>query len=191
MHPHLHRFALTALLAWGTAATAAPVQLAGQAPYALDINGVQADAGTGSYQQAFTAPGNATLDKIVWWGYRIDPLGSGDPDDFEVAIDGVAKTGSLTVEVAGTRQNFLKYTLDIADEALAAGGTLSIVQNAPSFEWYWQGTGAAAYVDQSPFAVAYSLLGTAGDGTVPEPGSLALVGLAGLAWAASRRRPRV
>jgi hypothetical protein len=50
--------------------------------------------------------------------------------------------------------------------------------------WFWQGLDAAG----APL-LAFSLEGTRNGGVVPEPGTLALLGLAGLAArAASRKR---
>ena len=52
--------------------------------------------------------------------------------------------------------------------------------------WFWQGAGLDAA--GAPL-LAFSLEGTRNGGVVPEPGTLALLGLAGLAArAASRKR---
>ena len=185
MHSFVPRLAVSALLAYSAGVFAASVELAGQPPYAGGLNGVESDGGTPPYAQSFTAPANSTLDKIVWWGYRLNDQSGGAADNFDVRLGGVMKTGALTVALDGLLQ---KYTLDIADEALTAN-LLSIQNDVPDFEWYWQGTGSASFDDRLPFPVAFSLIGTlGGPGTVPEPDTLALFGVAGLGWMAMRRR---
>ena len=182
MHPSVPRFAASALLACAVGAWAVPVELAGQAPYAGTLNGVESDSGTTPYVQSFSALANATLDQIVWWGYRLNDQSGGAADSFDVRLDGVARTGTLTVTPDGLLR---KYMLDIVDSPLTAS-RLSI-QNDGAFEWYWQGTSAMPYVDPQPFPVAFSLVGVA---AVPEPATLALAltGLAVVACLAPRRR---
>lgn len=192
MRSFLTRLAASALLACGAGVVmAAPVELAGQQPYRGDVNGVQSDSsGTPPYSQSFTAPANSTLNEIVWWGYRRQD--GGGPDNFTVDLGGVTQTGSLAVTVDTVTPNgpLLKYTLDIADQLLAAN--VLTIQNDGAFEWYWQGTTAQPFDDPLPFPVAFSLIGTLADpGVVPEPGTLALVSAAGLACVALRRRRAV
>lgn len=184
MHSFASRLAVSALLAYAVGAFAAPVELAGQAPFTGALNGVQSDGGTTPYTQSFTAPANSTLNRIVWWGYRLNDQSGGAADNFDVQLDGVAKAGTLSVASEGLLQ---KYTLEIADEALSAS-VLSIL-NDGAFEWYWQGATAALFDPSATFPVAFSLVGTlAPAGTVPEPGMPALIGLATLAGLAPRCR---
>jgi hypothetical protein len=187
---HTHRFLAAALLTCSFAVSAAPVQLAGLAPYTAALNGIESDGGVGApWSQSFSTPAGATLDKIVWWGYRLNDASTGaDADAFEVAINGALKAGSLAVdpiaELVGGQ--LLRYTFDVADEALASGN-LTVINNG-NFEWYWQGTSAAAFSPTAPFPVAYSLIGTLPPIGVPEPETFGLVSLAAVLAAVTRRR---
>jgi hypothetical protein len=165
--------------------------LAGFDPYTAAPNGVGADPANTAYTQVFTAPSGATLDKIVWWGYRQREDPPGTADDFTVQLDAVTQIGTLTTlsYFGFGNADLVQYTLDVADTVLTAT-ELTIVSNAPSFEWYWQSADAATFADPG-FRVAFNLLGTLPVATTPEPGSLALVALAGLALLVAQRRRAV
>lgn len=141
--------------------------------------------------QAIPSLGSVTLDKINWWGYR-DPVNDPFPaevENFEVYLNGSVVAGLLSSSTVGslpnTSRSLVKYTLDVADAPLTA--TEIGVMNVNDFvSWFWQGAGTDAA--GAPL-VAFSLEGTRNGGVVPEPGVLALLGLAGLAVrAASRKR---
>ena len=141
--------------------------------------------------QTIPSLGSATLDKINWWGYR-DPVNDPYPtavESFEVYLNGSVVAGVLSSSVVGslpnTNRSLLKYTLDVADAPLTA--TDIGLTNVNDFVgWFWQGAGTDA--TGAPL-VAFSLEGTRNGGVVPEPGMLAMLGLAGLALrAASRKR---
>ncbi len=189
MRNPLKSFAAVALCAWAGASSAAV--LAGFSPYGTALNGAEADTSTAAYSQAFSAPSGATLDKIVWWGYRLNEAAGGPrADDFTVQLGAVTQTGALTtaVESVISTVDLVRYTLDVTDTLLTAT-TLTIVSNALDFEWYWQSTDATVFGNPD-YRVAFNLLGSLPTGTTPEPGSLALVALAGLALlAAQRKRP--
>jgi hypothetical protein len=189
------RWALgSAVLAASVSAYAVPTLLAGQNPYTAALNGTQSDDGSPPAKtQAFTVTKtNAVVQSIVWWGFRTDadPQHAGF-DDFTVAINGNALSGNLSEASEPDLNGLSKYTLDL-DVDLSLGsqsGTLAISNFADSFfAWWWQGINGSDGSLPS-FPVSYQLLGTGDDGTtVPEPGSLALVAMAGLALLASRRR---
>ncbi len=188
MRSPIKSLAAIALSACAGASSAAV--LAGFSPYGVALNGAEADPSATAYTQAFTAPSGATLDKIVWWGYRLNPTTPGGPyaDDFTVQLGAVTQTGTLTTAVESVISNvdLVRYTLDVTD-ALLTATALTIVSNGLDFEWYWQSTDATVYPN-ADFRVAYNLLGTVPTATTPEPGSLALVALAGLALLAAQRQ---
>lgn len=182
-------FALTACLLASGAAFADV--LYEQAP-TVDATGFSANlSGDPLLLQAIPSLGNVTLDKINWWGYR-DPVNDPFPaevESFEVYLNGSVVAGVLSSSVIGslpsTNRSLLKYTLDVADAPLTA--TELGVMNVNDFVgWFWQGSGADP---ATTGLVAFSLEGTRNGGVVPEPGMLAMLGLAGLALrAASRKR---
>ena len=176
LRPHLVAAALTCLLI-STGASAATLYQ--QLPDAAGVS-QQSDTSTGTpYAQTIPALGSITLETISWWGFHGQNSNGSAFDNFEVFVGGAKQAGTLT---SGTDSGFAFYTLDIPDIVLNGAQTLEIWNNSLDVEWYWAG---AAGTD----ATAYRLDGTRnGGGTVPEPTSLALLGLAGLGLWARRRR---
>lgn len=174
-----------------TSASAFAEVLYEQAPTA-DPTGLSANlSGDPLLVQAIPSLGSVTLDKINWWGYR-DPFNDPNPtevESFNVYLGGNIVSGSLSRDLGTTLPNtqslLFKYTLDVTDAPLTAT-ELGIENVNDLVSWFWQGSGA------DPVAtglVAFSLEGTRNGGVVPEPGVLALLGLAGLALRiASRKR---
>ena len=143
--------------------------------------------------QSIPSLGNVTLEKIVWWGYRnpaYDPNPyPGTVESFEVYLDGSVVAGNLTLDfgsnLPNTSRPLVRYTLDVADAPLTAT-EIALANMNDDVSWFWQGSGLDAA--GAPL-LAFSLEGTRNGGVVPEPGTLALLGLAGLAArAASRKR---
>ena len=143
--------------------------------------------------QSIPSLGNVTLEKIVWWGYRnpaYDPNPyPGTVESFEVYLDGSVVAGNLTLDfgsnLPNTSRPLVRYTLDVADAPLTAT-EIALANMNDDVSWFWQGAGLDAA--GAPL-LAFSLEGTRNGGVVPEPGTLALLGLAGLAVrAASRKR---
>ena len=143
--------------------------------------------------QSIPSLGNVTLEKIVWWGYRnpaYDPNPyPGTVESFEVYLDGSVVAGNLTLDfgsnLPNTSRPLVRYTLDVADAPLTAT-EIALANMNDDVSWFWQGAGLDAA--GAPL-LAFSLEGTRNGGVVPEPGMLALLGLAGLAVrAASRKR---
>jgi hypothetical protein len=144
--------------------------------------------------QSIPSLGNVTLEKIVWWGYRhpsIDPNPyPGTVENFEVYLNGSVVAGTLEIKrdsnnLPSTNQPLVQYIFDVADAPLTAT-EIGLVNMNEDVWWFWQGAGTDAA--GAPL-LAFSLEGTRNGGVVPEPGMLALLGLAGLAVrAASRKR---
>lgn len=143
--------------------------------------------------QSIPSLGNVTLEKIVWWGYRnpaYDPNPyPGTVESFEVYLDGSVVAGNLSLDfgsnLPNTSRPLVRYTLDVADAPLTAT-EIALANMNDDVSWFWQGAGLDAA--GAPL-LAFSLEGTRNGGVVPEPGTLALLGLAGLAArAASRKR---
>lgn len=199
MQALLKTLAAACVLACAGAASASVV-LFDSGLYTAAPNGVENDPGVIvlptdlPYSQSFTAPAGI-LESIVWWGYRLNEFSSNPPpasDDFTVTLGSAVQSGNLSKSVAATFGNvaLIRYELDVLDVALVPGAqTLTVQSNSALFDWYWQGVDAAdPTVPTSGFRAAFNLLGTAPViNTNPEPGSLALVALAGLALLATRR----
>ena len=173
--PHLVAAAVTCLLVSAGASAATLYQ---QLPDAAGVS-QQSDSSNPPWAQTIPALGSITLETISWWGFHGQNSQGSAFDNFEVFVGGVQQAGTLQV---GADSGLAFYTLDIPDIVLNGAQTLEIWNNSLDVEWYWAG---AAGTD----ATAYRLDGTRnGGGTVPEPASLALLGLAGVGLLVNRRR---
>ena len=148
----------------------------------LSLFGQQADNSSGPYSsEMVTLSGPVTITKLTWWGYYLNPDVDPITDAFlvEEAFGLTPLAGSVTRSLDGSINDgqgpvvqLYRYDMDL--NLSYAGGTdfLSLINDSTDFEWYWQGTGPD--VDD---ARAYRIEGTRVQ-TVPEPGSIALLGLA-------------
>lgn len=164
------------------------------APNRSTLVGQQADAGTGEWNESVTLAGPVTVTGFTWWGYYFNTDLSTAVDDFVVNSIDVSGTGLVTRtedfinDGNGTVLELYKYVLDLSDPANSqyfAGGTsiASLVNNSFDVEWYWQGSGT-----DELGARAYTVDGTRATQNVPEPSSLALMGLALAALGLARAR---
>ena len=108
--------------------------ISARAPYAGAASGQQSDAAAPAYIQSFSAPADAVLEAIRWWGFHGDNSSGAAFDHFVVTLDGVAQSGTLSI-VPGSF--FDEYTLDI-DDALLTATTLSVANDSLDVEWFWQ-----------------------------------------------------
>lgn len=170
---------LALALGLSSAARAGLVEVIGNAPLTGQSSGHQSDFNSSTYTQGFTTPTNTTVEAIRWWGFHsVDSLGA-EFDNFVVMLGDVKQSGTLTV--SSVTNNYFEYTLDVADSVLSAA-TLSIFNESPDVEWFWQSTAATGNPGApDEFAVAFSLLGYVSDQSdqkVSEPTSYLLVLLA-------------
>jgi hypothetical protein len=182
---------LAAGLALSAVAQAAVVVAESLPELATPDDAVRADATAGPVSQGIGAAAfqGYTVTRIEWWGFNLE-----DPavDVFELAFNGSALAGTFGVvetlapfPVPNGDISLVRYFFDLASTSVTttALNTLSL-QNVGNgrdpVEWYWQ---AAA----SGNGLSYRIFGDAPVVGVPEPGSLLLVALAGLALVGTRR----
>lgn len=155
------------------------------------VDGVQSDLATDPpYSQAIGNLSGKTLQTVVWWGTFVGtPANSGL---FSVYIGNDFTTARLLsgspIQITPyppdpNDQTPQQYEFDV-DELLTANDTrLFIRYAADDAEWYW----LYAAVGATNGLTAFRLSGTDPQ-SVPEPGVLALLGLAALALPLVRRR---
>ena len=151
---------------------------------------------SGAFSETFVLPvASYSVTSFTWWGYYLESDPSANPDKFFANgfdLAGLYTVSSVVGGVELGEDNFAdlyKYVLDLSASPQAFGGgtaTISLSNESEDLVWFWQGTGPA-----ESDARAYVIDGTRAQ-AVPEPGSLALVGLAlaGLAVFRTRARTR-
>lgn len=201
---------LTAALTLSTAAQAAV--LYSQAP--LDGGeAIQAEYSISGFfgvqnADAYTLAGASTVIGFRWWGTEVSDVGLfvirlfddvvTAPDAFTVLAGTIVATPTPLTDSALTP--IFEFDLTLSSSlALAGSGYLSVFLDSDQDFWFWlesaEGNGVSAFRgvegdswDELPPDLALAVIGEALAQPVPEPGVLALLGLAALAGFTVRRK---
>lgn len=161
--------------------------LARNSPFLASPSGQQSDASTApAYVQQIMVPHDSWLETIDWWGYHGADSGGADYDRFIIRLDGVVQVGALTTSsVAGLTH----YSYSLHFGHLLNASTLSIMNDSPDVEWYWQSTSAIGNPNAADGTqIAYALYGQPVAPPVDEPGMPLMLASGMLALALLGRR---
>ncbi len=206
--------ALAATLMFGAGAAGAAV-LYDQQPADGEISYYAAPSIGQQLADDFTLAFTSDITQVSWWGGYDGNLDAGD-DGFRVRLYGdVTGTGSVlheftsvsAVRTASTLTDFVsnaiyKYTFSLPTAVqLGVGSYFLFVENLGSSDWIWltSATGDNSLVYRGGDVdnwiafdddLAFEIEGSRVTTPVSEPGTLALLGLAGLGGLLARRRRR-
>lgn len=162
----------------------------------------------------FTLGGSSTVTGFGWWGSEVADttgfvvrlfasLGGSAVPVFSCGFDLVACDGSVrqfSTVLSDSGPNPLSgFALDLTSTLSLVGGSYLLSISHEEEEWYWssttegdglsfiRGDDADAWNETQP-GLAFTVLGSRDTTSVPEPGTLALLGLGGLSALMLRRR---
>ena len=177
------------------AAVAAAVLIAGSAPDVADgPAGEPATLALGTSQTSSFDAGlfvGYRLTRIEWWGFDFFPP---PENEFNLSVNGTPVLSAApagidaftTFPIPAGDVTLFQYSVDLTSLnlfALGSNANAVVLQNtAADADWYWQ------YAAGSQTVLAFQVFGEEVQGTVPEPSSLLLVALAGMALVATRQR---
>jgi hypothetical protein len=157
------------------------------------LDGLQSDAGSSPWMEGFSIPAAATLTKVSWWGYYLEGTEDAEAGSYLFSVD-IGGSGPLSGTVTRSFDsvimdasdpqfslNLYRYELDLPNISFAGGSsTLEISNNSLDVVWLWQGLNGNER--------AFSIEGEQAVQLVPEPGILALLGIALMGWVLTSRR---
>jgi hypothetical protein len=204
---------LSALLLSAAALSSTAAELYRQSPMdgGTSLDGAYSTTGFFGFQNAdaFTLPAASTVTGFRWWGTDAADLSAfvvrlfadltAEPDTFDALAGTVTQSPTALLDASGAA--IFEYELTLTTpQALPAGARyLSVFLDSDTDVWAWlEGAGAdgvsdfrgvdGASWDVLPPDLALAVLGDRTT-SVPEPTTMLLLGLAGVAAVGTRRRP--
>lgn len=166
-------------------------------PNTIELVGEQADGLVSAYLETISLTGPVTITSVTWWGYYLDP-------DSDLSADNFVLGGFIPIPIPSPIQRtefalidrdadshtnnsvtLYQYVLDLQSSPVffdVGIDVLSLINDSTDLDWYWQGNSGTSGTR------AYRIEVFQQEQNVPEPGALALFGLALAGLALVRRQ---